>query len=134
MINLRLEGRSLDRKDWWGFGTSDPFLTILRAGEYGQWRVVHRTEVKKGNLNPCWEPMELTLSSLCNADHHRPLKLTVEDWNKSGSHSMIGRTGKFLGMVSIGGVGRARQRSIRGRVFRGRWGEAEDIGGGVGVG
>merc|ERR1712240_884190 len=34
--------------------------------------------------------MELTLSSLCNADHHRPLKFTVEDWNKSGSHSMIG--------------------------------------------
>ena len=90
VINLRLEGRSLDRKDWWGFGTSDPFLTILRAGEYGQWQVVHRTEVKKGNLNPCWQQMELTLSSLCNADHHRPLKLTVEDWNQSGSHSMIG--------------------------------------------
>merc|ERR1711963_570902 len=68
VIKLRLEGRSLDRKDWWGFGTSDPFLTIQRAGEYGQWRVVHRTEVKKGNLNPCWQPMELTLSSLCNAD------------------------------------------------------------------
>jgi len=90
VINLRLEGRSLDRKDWWGFGTSDPFLTILRAGEYGQWRVVHRTEVVKGNLNPCWHQIELTLSSLCNADHHRPLKLTVEDWNASGSHSMIG--------------------------------------------
>ena len=90
VINLRLEGRSLDRKDWWGFGTSDPFLTIQRAGEYGQWRVVHRTEVKKGDLNPCWQTMELTLSSLCNADHHRPLKLTVEDWNQSGSHSMIG--------------------------------------------
>merc|ERR1712004_763363 len=90
VINLRLEGRSLDRKDWWGFGSSDPFLTILRAGEFGQWQVVHKTEVKKGNLNPTWSPMELTLSSLCNADHHRPLKFTVEDWNKSGSHSMIG--------------------------------------------
>merc|ERR1712223_455715 len=40
--------------------------------------------------NPSWAPMELTLSSLCNADHDRPLKFTVEDWNKSGSHSMIG--------------------------------------------
>ena len=90
VINLRLEGRNLDRKDWWGFGSSDPFLTILRAGEYGQWQVVQRTEVKKSNLNPSWAPMELTLSRLCNADHHRPLKFTVEDWNKSGSHSMIG--------------------------------------------
>merc|ERR1712107_585459 len=68
-----------------GFGSSDPFLTILRAGEYGQWQVVHRTEVKKGNLNPSWAPMELTLSSLCNADHHRPLRT-----GKSGSHSMTG--------------------------------------------
>ena len=29
----------------WGWGRSDPFLTILRSGEFGQWRVVHRTEV-----------------------------------------------------------------------------------------
>jgi len=45
VIKIRLSGRKLDRKDWWGFGSSDPFFTILRAGEYGQWRVVHRTEV-----------------------------------------------------------------------------------------
>jgi len=42
VIKLRLMGRKLDRKDWWGFGSSDPFLTILRAGEYGQWRVALR--------------------------------------------------------------------------------------------
>jgi len=42
VIKLRLMGRRLDRKDWWGFGSSDPFLTILRAGEYGQWRVALR--------------------------------------------------------------------------------------------
>jgi len=82
----------LDRKDWWGLGSSDPFLTILRAGEYGHWSVVHRTEVKKGNLNPVWKPMELSLSSLCNTDHHRPLKLRVEDWNKMGNHALIGET------------------------------------------
>merc|ERR1712107_736462 len=79
VINLRLEGRSLDRKDWWGFGSSDPFLTILRAGEYGQWRVVHRIEVMKGDLNPKWKMLELTVSALCNADYHRPLMLRVVD-------------------------------------------------------
>jgi len=90
VIKLRLSGKKLDRKDWWGFGSSDPFLTILRAGEYGQWRVVHRTEVKKGDLNPDWQTLELTVSALCNADYHRPLMLRVEDWNLSGSHKLIG--------------------------------------------
>jgi len=90
VIKLRLMGRKLDRKDWWGFGSSDPFLTILRAGEYGQWRVVHRTEVVKGDLNPKWKMLELTVSALCNADYHRPLLLRVEDWNLSGSHKLIG--------------------------------------------
>ena len=90
VLKLRLEGRGLDRKDWWGLGSSDPFLTILRAGEFGQWRVVHRTEVMKGDLNPSWRQMELTMSSLCNADHHRALRLSVEDWNMSGSHNLIG--------------------------------------------
>jgi len=92
VIKMSLSGRGLDRKDWWGLGSSDPFLTILRAGEYGHWSVVHRTEVKKGNLNPVWKPMELSLSSLCNTDHHRPLKLRVEDWNKMGNHALIGET------------------------------------------
>jgi hypothetical protein len=90
VVRLQLEGRKLDRKDWWGLGTSDPFLTVLRAGEFGAWRVLHRTEVRRGQLDPTWLPIELTVSSLCNADHHRPLRLRVEDWNLSGSHSLIG--------------------------------------------
>ena len=92
VIKLKLCGKNLDRKDWWGFGSSDPFLTILRANEPGQWFVVHRTEVMKGDLNPNWLPLEMTVSALCNADHHRPLKMRVEDWNISGSHNLIGET------------------------------------------
>jgi len=89
-IHLSLAGRKLDRKDWWGFGSSDPFVTFLKSGEFSQWTVVHRTEVKKGKLNPQWLPLSLSLSSLCNGDHHRPLRLRVEDWNMNGSHSLIG--------------------------------------------
>merc|ERR1712126_10538 len=89
-IHLTLSGKKLDRKDWWGFGSSDPFLAFLKAGEYSHFSVVHRTEVKKGNLNPNWAPLSLSLSSLCNGDHQRPLKMKVEDWNKNGSHALIG--------------------------------------------
>jgi len=92
VVTLNIEGRGLDRKDWCGLGYSDPFLSILRAGEFDRWVIVHRTEVKKRNLNPVWEQIELSLSVLCQADLHRPLKLVVEDWNRSGSHSFIGET------------------------------------------
>jgi len=65
-------------------------LTILKSGEFSKFSVVHRTEVKKGNLNPDWIPLTLSLSSLCNGDHQRPLMIKVEDWNRNGSHAMIG--------------------------------------------
>jgi len=47
-------------------------------------------QVKKGKLNPDWAPLSLSLGSLCNGDHQRPIRLKVEDWNKNGSHSLIG--------------------------------------------
>lgn len=89
-IHLTLAAKKLDRKDWFGFGSSDAFLTLLKSTEYSQQTVVHRTEVKTGNLNPRWHPLSLSLSSLCNGDHHRPICLRVEDWNMNGSHSLIG--------------------------------------------
>lgn len=89
-LNLSIGAQKLDAKDWWGLGSSDPFLTVSKSGEYGQWTVVHRTEVLKRNLNPNWKPFNISISTLCNADHHRTLKFTVEDWNLNGSHSHIG--------------------------------------------
>merc|ERR1719317_1063522 len=53
-LNLKISATKLDAKNWWGLGSSDPFLTISKSGEYGQWTVVHRTEVLKRNLNPTW--------------------------------------------------------------------------------
>ena len=105
VLRLTLEARGLDRKDWWGLGSSDPFLTVLRAGEYGAWRVVHRTEVKKADLSPRWQGMELSLSSLCNADQHRPLRLSVQDWNRSGSHSLIGEVDTSVHLLLQLGAG-----------------------------
>ena len=52
--------------------------------------MVHRTEVIKRNLNPDWLPVTLSVTQVCNADHHRPIKLSVDDWNMNGSHTHIG--------------------------------------------
>ena len=87
---MKLGAKGLDSKDFFGFGKSDPFLTFSRAGEYNNYSVVHRTEVHKRDLNPDFKPMTLSVSLLCNADHNRPIKISVDDWNANGSHSHIG--------------------------------------------
>jgi len=104
-LNLKISASKLDAKDWWGLGSSDPFLTISKSGEYGHWTVVHRTEVLKRNLNPTWKPFNLSITSLCNADHHRALKFCVDDWNMNGSHSHIGEFTTTVAELVEGGMG-----------------------------
>jgi len=107
-LNLLISAKTLDAKDWWGWGSSDPFLTISKAGEYGQWTVVHRTEVLKRNLNPDWQPFTLSITSLCNADHQRTLKFSVDDWNLNGSHSHIGEFTTNVAELVEGGLKTSR--------------------------
>ena len=90
VLKLSLGAKGLEKKNWFGLGSSDPFLTISRAGEHGQWTVVHRTEVIMSNLNPAWKPFTISLTALCNADHHRTLRFSVDDWEANGSHHHIG--------------------------------------------
>jgi len=108
VLNLSLSAKSLDAKDWWGWGSSDPFVTISKSGEYGQWTVVHRTEVLKRNLNPDWKPFTLSITSLCNADHQRTLKFSVDDWNLNGSHSHIGEFTTNVAELVEGGLKTSR--------------------------
>ena len=90
VLSFNLRAKDLTAKDFFGFGKSDPFLTISRSTEYGEWTVVHRTEVIKSNLKPEWQPFSLSITALCNADHNRPIKFSVDDWNMNGSHAHIG--------------------------------------------
>jgi len=90
VLFLHFGASGLDAKDFFGLGKSDPFLTISRSGEYQNFTVVHRTEVIKRNLNPKWNPFSLSISTVCNADHNRPIRISVDDWNMNGSHNHIG--------------------------------------------
>merc|ERR1712013_465426 len=107
-LNLKISATKLDAKNWWGLGSSDPFLTISKSGEYGQWTVVHRTEVLKRNLNPAWKPFSLSITSLCNADHQRTLKFSVDDWNLNGTHSHIGEFTTTVAELVEGGLKTSR--------------------------
>jgi len=108
VLQLNISAKKLDAKDWWGWGSSDPFLTISKSGEYGQWTVVHRTEVLKSNLNPNWKTFTLSVTSLCNADHQRTLKFSVDDWNLNGSHSHIGEFTTNVAELVEGGLNTSR--------------------------
>nr|CAD7568617.1 unnamed protein product [Timema californicum] len=44
-VHLEFSGHNLDKKNWWWFCKSDPFLVFLKATESGSYTVVHRTEV-----------------------------------------------------------------------------------------
>jgi len=87
-IHLKFKAEKLDKKDF--FGKSDPFLEISKSTEANTYVLVHRTEVIKCNLNPNWAVFKMPMSSLCNGDYFRDIKFDIYDWNRSGSHEIIG--------------------------------------------
>ncbi|CAM9803231.1 unnamed protein product [Lampetra planeri] len=87
-ITLQLEGKSLDKKDW--FGKSDPFLELYKQTSIGKWKLVYRTEVHKNTLNPRWKNIVLNLQSLCDGNIAKPIKVVCADWNRNGRSNPIG--------------------------------------------
>jgi len=51
---------------------------------------VHTTEKVLDNLNPKWKKFTITVSSLCNGDLIRPIKIELFDWESDGDHKYIG--------------------------------------------
>ena len=72
------------------FGKSDPFLRFSRVNETGGFVPVFKTEVVMNNLNPTFKAAVLTMQRLCNGDPYRPLQVECFDWDKDGSHELIG--------------------------------------------
>ncbi|XP_039250053.2 copine-9-like isoform X1 [Styela clava] len=87
-LSMKWEGKKLDRKDF--FGLSDPFMVFSRCNNDGSFTVCHKTEVIKNNLNPEWEEFEISVGTLCGKNLNRKIQIEVFDWNRNGSHSLIG--------------------------------------------
>ena len=98
-VTFKFSAKKLDRKDW--FGKSDPFLELHRSGGSNQYCLVHRTEVVKKTLDPDWKTFRISVRSLTNGDDGRDIKMEVYDWNRNGTHSMIGTFNTTLGQVNI---------------------------------
>ncbi|KAF4524328.1 hypothetical protein B566_EDAN005386 [Ephemera danica] len=72
-VTLTFGGYKLERKD--KFSRSGPCLVISKSLDSGSFVVVHRTEVIENNLNPSWKPFTIPVSTLCNGDYNRKIKL-----------------------------------------------------------
>ena len=104
VLKLRFAARSLMNLDG-AHGQSDPFLRIAKVPQGGRaaWRnakdaamgkevgkTVWKTNVEMNNLDPKWEKFEIDASRFCGCDTARPTHFAVYDWDKDGTHDLIG--------------------------------------------
>ena len=104
VLKLRFAARSLMNLDG-AHGQSDPFLRIAKVPHGGRaaWRnakdaamgkevgkTVWKTNVEMNNLDPKWEKFEIDASRFCGCDTARPTHFAVYDWDKDGTHDLIG--------------------------------------------
>ena len=80
-LSLTLKGEGLKNHQTL-MRTSDPFWVLEKVRPDSVCIPVARSGVKKSNLNPVWETVEIDLQHLCNGDTKRELKLTVFDHQK----------------------------------------------------
>ena len=52
---------------------------------------VYKTEVVMNNLSPQWHAFKVEAGRLCNCDRNRKIFLSVYDWDKDGTHDLIGQ-------------------------------------------
>ncbi|XP_071960282.1 copine-8-like isoform X2 [Antedon mediterranea] len=85
---LKFQGKKLDKKDF--FGKSDPYLVFYRCNEDESFTIAHKTEYVKNTLDPNWKEFSIPVTSLCNGDYDRTIKVECWDWDSDGSHDFIG--------------------------------------------
>lgn len=61
-----------------------------RLNEDGQYTVVWKSDKIDNDLSPVWPAIKIPMSTLCNGDVHRPLKLEIFDWDSNGKHDFMG--------------------------------------------
>lgn len=87
-IHMQISANSL--KDMDAVSKSDPFFSFKSRDPYGYFSSVYTSEHIMDDLNPRWKPFSVLDADLCRGDYNAQLKLVVFDWDKGGSHDMIG--------------------------------------------
>eukprot|EP01129_Flabellula_baltica_P006005 TRINITY_DN2211_c0_g1_i10.p1 TRINITY_DN2211_c0_g1~~TRINITY_DN2211_c0_g1_i10.p1 ORF type:complete len:1371 (+),score=313.30 TRINITY_DN2211_c0_g1_i10:80-4192(+) len=92
---LKCSGKKLERKEAGGIGLSNPFIAIYPftgdhyKGFRGEEKLICRSGVIMGSVNPSWEPFNLYLDLTKGME----TQLSVECWNyrHHGGHDLIGQ-------------------------------------------
>lgn len=89
VFEFQASAKALDRKNYLGFGKSDPFYVISRHSN--SFVKVFQSEKVVSNLNPAWEPQRIRVQHLCGGnDYSVSLRIQVYDWKSHGKHYFIG--------------------------------------------
>ncbi|XP_042060284.1 protein BONZAI 1-like isoform X1 [Salvia splendens] len=91
-VELVLRCSDLESKDL--FSKSDPFLVISKATEHGILVPICKTEVRKNDHEPKWNPIFLSIQQVGNKDS--PLLIECFNFNSNGKHDLLGKLQKSL--------------------------------------
>lgn len=68
----------------------DTFAQIWKSNEDGMDTLVHKTEVVYSSRNPKFKPISIRISTLCNGDMDRNLRIDLMEYSFYGSHRLLG--------------------------------------------
>lgn len=68
---IQFHAKHLTKLHWSKFCSNDPFLAISRSNEDGSYSVVTKTDPVRSTQNPTWKPINIRITTLCNADYER---------------------------------------------------------------
>ncbi|XP_031627963.1 copine-8-like [Contarinia nasturtii] len=88
IAQIKFRAEQLPKLGW--VCSNDPFLVLSRSNEDSSWSVVARTEPCWATKNPIWNSFGIRVTTLCNADFDRTIKIDCYDHRSNGSHKLIG--------------------------------------------
>ncbi len=98
IVRIKFGAKKLTKLSW--LSSNDPFLVISRSNEDGSSSVVFKTEMRHGTQNPTWQPFTMRVTTLCNGDYDRNIKIDCYDSRRNGNHKLIGTTYTSLRQLS----------------------------------
>eukprot|EP01060_Flectonema_neradi_P034306 TRINITY_DN597_c1_g2_i2.p1 TRINITY_DN597_c1_g2~~TRINITY_DN597_c1_g2_i2.p1 ORF type:complete len:656 (+),score=113.91 TRINITY_DN597_c1_g2_i2:92-2059(+) len=94
-VSMEVSCHSLEAKNLFGAGGSDPYLVISRIVD-GQFQPIHKTEYYEGVLQCEWKTFVISLERFCKSDFNAWLLLEVWDYENNGPDQLIGQTKQTL--------------------------------------
>lgn len=87
VIKLQIKGHRLNHRDL--FSSNNPFMVISRCSvEYDNFLPVYKTEMLRNDNNPSWKEFSIPITTLCNGDRDRVLR--IECFDGASKRTLIG--------------------------------------------